>query len=187
MKRPFRQVNVFSSDPLCGNPLAVVHAAEGIGDERMAEFARWTQLSETTYLLPPIDPRADYRLRIFTPGGELAFAGHPTLGSCYAWLAAGGVPRGTGTIIQECGVGLVQVRAAGRRLEFAAPPLRRTGALDAAALGQIVSALQLAPSTCAHTNGWTMAPGGAPSCCLPRRTCWSSGPTGRSWVRSSSA
>ena len=90
MKRSFRQVNVFSSDPLLGNPLAVVHAADGLSEEQMAAFARWTHLSETTYLLTPTDAAADYRVRIFTPGGELPFAGHPTLGSCHAWIAAGG-------------------------------------------------------------------------------------------------
>jgi PhzF family phenazine biosynthesis protein len=147
MKRPFRQVNVFSSDPLCGNPLAVVLAAEGLGEARMAAFARWTQLSETTFLLPPTDPGADYRVRIFTPSGELPFAGHPTLGTCHVWLAAGGTPREPGTIVQQCGAGLVQVRRGdGPRLEFAAPPVRRTGPVEAAVLDQIVDALKLAPS-----------------------------------------
>jgi PhzF family phenazine biosynthesis protein len=84
MKRSFQQVNVFSSDPLLGNPLAVVHAADGLSEEQMAAFARWTHLSETTYLLAPTDAAADYRVRTFTPGGELPFAGHPTLGSCHA-------------------------------------------------------------------------------------------------------
>ena len=88
-KHPFTQVNVFSADPLGGNPLAVVHAAEGLSEAQMAALARWTNLSETTFLLPPTDSGADYCVRIFTPGGELPFAGHPTLGSCYAWLAAG--------------------------------------------------------------------------------------------------
>ena len=92
-RRPFRQVNVFSADPLAGNPLAVVHDAEGLSDAQMAALARWTNLSETTFLLPPSEPGADYRVRIFTLGGELPFAGHPTLGSCHAWLAAGGKPR----------------------------------------------------------------------------------------------
>ena len=93
MQRPFRQVNVFSAEPFDGNPLAVVHNADDLSDEQMARFARWTNLSETTFLLPPTDARADYRVRIFTPGGELPFAGHPTLGTCHAWLAAGGRPR----------------------------------------------------------------------------------------------
>ena len=124
MQRPFHQLDVFSAVPLKGNPLAVVHAAQGLDDTTMAAFARWTNLSETTFLLPPTDPAADYRVRIFTPGGELPFAGHPTLGSCHAWLAAGGVPRTPGVVVQECGVGLVRVRQQGGRLAFAAPPLR---------------------------------------------------------------
>src|SRR5258708_22142154 len=90
---PFTQVNVFSTDPLGGNPLAVVHAAEGLIEAQMPALARWTNLSETTFLLPPTDADADYYVRIFTPGSELPFAGHPTLGSCHAWLAAGGKPR----------------------------------------------------------------------------------------------
>lgn len=144
--RKFTQVNVFSADPLGGNPLAVVHAAEGLGDEQMAAFARWTNLSETTFLLRPSDPGADYRVRIFTPARELLFAGHPTLGSCHAWLAAGGKPQKPGVVVQQCGVGLVRVRCDGPRLEFAAPPLIRTGALEADLLGKICKALALAPS-----------------------------------------
>src|SRR5258705_10835545 len=89
----FSQLNVFSADPLSGNPLAVVHAAAGLSEPRMRELARWTNLSETTFLLPPTDRGADYYVRIFTPGGELPFAGHPTLGSCHAWLGTGGKPR----------------------------------------------------------------------------------------------
>src|SRR5688572_32570290 len=133
----FVEVNVFSADPLRGNPLAVVHAAEGISDARMAELARWTNLSETTFLLPPRNADADYYVRIWTPGGELPFAGHPTLGSCHAWLAAGGKPRKRDVVVQECGVGLVRVRCDGPRLEFAAPPLLRTGALEPDVLAKI--------------------------------------------------
>ncbi len=140
----FHQLDVFTDAPFLGNPLAVVHDADGIDDEGMAAFARWTNLSETTFLLPPLDPAADYRVRIFTPGGELPFAGHPTLGSCHAWLAAGGVPRREGIVIQECGVGLVRIRRDGRRLAFAAPPLRRTGPLDADTLVRVTAALGLA-------------------------------------------
>lgn len=142
--RRFHQLDVFTAVPLRGNPLAVVHDASGLDDATMAAFARWTHLSETTFLLPPSDPAADYRVRIFTPGGELPFAGHPTLGSCHAWLAAGGQPRSAGQVVQECGVGLVTVRrdeAAGGRLAFAAPPLRRSGPLDEALLGRIAAAL----------------------------------------------
>ena len=123
MPLPFRQVNVFSTDPLLGNPVAVVHDADGASDEQMAAFARWTNLSETTFLLRPTDDAADYRLRIFTPGGELPFAGHPTLGSAHAWLEAGGVPR-SDILVQECGVGLLHLRRT-ERLAFAAPPLIR--------------------------------------------------------------
>lgn len=144
MLRRFDQVDVFAAEALRGNPLAVVHAAEGLDEERMAAFARWTNLSETTFLLPPTDPAADYRVRIFTPGGELPFAGHPTLGSCWAWLAAGGVPRRAGVVVQECGVGLVTLRREGERLAFAAPPLRRTGPLAPALLAQVRAALGLA-------------------------------------------
>jgi PhzF family phenazine biosynthesis protein len=142
MKRAFRQVNVFSADPLRGNPLAVVHGADGLSDARMVELARWTNLSETTYLLKPADPKADYRVRIFTPGGELPFAGHPTLGTCYAWLAAGGKPREPGCVMQECGVGLVRIKR-GERLAFAAPPTRRSGPLEGDVLAKIGRALKI--------------------------------------------
>ncbi|MFT3818852.1 MAG: PhzF family phenazine biosynthesis protein [Rubrivivax sp.] len=145
MKRRFHQVDVFSAVPLKGNPLAVVHAAQGVDDATMAAFARWTNLSETTFLLPPDDPAADYRVRIWTPGGELPFAGHPTLGSCWAWLAAGGQPRDAAQVVQQCGVGLVRIRRDGTRLAFAAPPLRRSGPLDADLLARITAALGLAP------------------------------------------
>jgi len=126
---PFLQVNVFSTDPLLGNPLAVVLDADGLSDARMAAFARWTNLSETTFVSKPNDPRADYRVRIFTTLGELPFAGHPTLGSCHAWLANGDVPRG-GEIVQECGIGLVRIRRDAAGLAFEAPPLQREGPLD---------------------------------------------------------
>ncbi len=145
--RRFDQVDVFGSAPLAGNPLAVVHDATGLDDARMAALARWTNLSETTFLLPPTQPGADYRVRIFTPGGELPFAGHPTLGSCWAWLAAGGVPRAPGVVVQECGVGLVRVRrdaARPQRLAFAAPPLRRSGPLEEAEVQRMAAALGVA-------------------------------------------
>jgi PhzF family phenazine biosynthesis protein len=143
MIRRFVQVNVFSADPLAGNPLAVVHGAQGLSEAQMAALARWTNLSETTFLLPPTDSGADYYVRIFTPGGELPFAGHPTLGTCHAWLGAGGKPRKPGVVVQQCGVGLVRVRCDGPRLEFAAPPLRRTGPLEPDVLAKIVRALAL--------------------------------------------
>jgi PhzF family phenazine biosynthesis protein len=142
----FSQVNVFSADPLGGNPLAVVHGAQGLGEARMAALASWTNLSETTFLLPPTDPGADYRVRIFTPAGELPFAGHPTLGSCHAWLRAGGRARAPGVVVQQCGAGLVRIRNEDSRLEFAAPPLNRTGPLEADVLAKIAKALALAPS-----------------------------------------
>jgi PhzF family phenazine biosynthesis protein len=145
-KRPFVEVNVFSADPLAGNPLAVVHDAQGLDDARMAALARWTNLSETTFLLPPTDAGADYRVRIFTPNMELPFAGHPTLGTCHAWLAAGGKPKKPGLVVQQCGVGLVSVRCDGPRLEFAAPPVRRSGPLEPEVLARIAKALALAPA-----------------------------------------
>ena len=142
--RRFSQLDVFTATPLRGNPLAVVHDAKGLSDAKMADFARWTNLSETTFLLPPDDPAADYRLRIFTPGGELPFAGHPTLGSCHAWLAEGGVPRDPKVVVQQCGVGRVRVRREATRLAFAAPALRRTGTVEPALRAQAVAALGLA-------------------------------------------
>ena len=111
--RRFSQLDVFTATPLRGNPLAVVHDATDLSDAQMQDFARWTNLSETTFLLPPSEPGADYRVRIFTPGGELPFAGHPTLGSCHAWLAAGGRPKQDGMVIQQCQSGLVRVRQQG--------------------------------------------------------------------------
>ena len=145
MRRRFHQLDVFSREPFKGNPLAVVHAAEGLDDTTLAAFARWTNLSETTFLLPPTQLGADYRVRIFTPGGELPFAGHPTLGSCAAWLAAGGVPAQAGVVVQECGVGLVRIRRDGDRLAFAAPPLKRSGPLDEALLARIAAGCGLPP------------------------------------------
>ncbi len=128
--RGFRQVDVFADVPYAGNPVAVVLDADGLDVEMMQRFARWTNLSETTFLLPAQDPAADYRLRIFTPGGELPFAGHPTLGSCSAWLEAGGVPRRDDVVVQECGAGLVDVRRTRHSLAFAAPPLVRSGPVE---------------------------------------------------------
>ena len=143
---PYSQVNVFSADALSGNPLAVVHGAEALSEAQMAMLARWTNLSETTFLLPPTDPGADYRVRIFTPARELPFAGHPTLGSCHAWLAARGKPARPDVVMQQCGVGLVRVRCDGPRLEFAAPRLRRTGELEPDVLAKIAKALRLQPA-----------------------------------------
>lgn len=142
--RPFRQVDVFTATPYRGNPLAVVLDGEGLTAETMKAFTHWTNLSECTFVLPPT-PRgaaagADYRVRIFCPGRELPFAGHPTLGTCYAWLAGGGVPKAE-TVVQECGVGLVRIRSEGARLAFAAPPLLRSGPLDEADVALIARGL----------------------------------------------
>jgi PhzF family phenazine biosynthesis protein len=154
----FQQVDVFSSQPLKGNPVAVVIGADGLSDAQMADFANWTNLSETTFLLRPTQPGADYRLRIFTPQSELPFAGHPTLGSCHAWLAAGGVPRGD-EVVQECGVGLVRIRRDDGRLAFAAPPLRRAGPVEPALLARIAAGLGLAPERITASNWVDNGPG----------------------------
>ena len=124
--RPFAQIDVFSSMPGYGNPVAVVLDGKGLDEAAMQRFARWTNLSETTFVLPPSDPAADYALRIFTPGGELPFAGHPTLGSCFAWLAAGGQAKSPEQVVQECAKGLVRIRRDGGRLAFAAPASERS-------------------------------------------------------------
>ena len=149
----FREIDVFTAQPLRGNPLAVVLAAEGLSDAEMQRFANWTNFSETTFLLPPTDPAADYRVRIFTPARELPFAGHPTLGSCHAWLAAGHAPKGA-EVVQQCGVGLVRIRRDGSRLAFAAPPLRRSGPVDAATLAHIARATGL-PADAVRASNWT--------------------------------
>lgn len=141
--RPFRQVDVFTAVPYRGNPVAVVLDGEGLSTQEMQAFTNWTNLSEATFVLPPTQPGADYRLRIFCPGRELPFAGHPTLGSCHAWLAAGGHPQGE-FIVQECGVGLVKIRREGRRLAFAAPPLRKSGPLPEEDLQLIARGLGIA-------------------------------------------
>jgi len=128
MPRRFKQVDVFTAVPLKGNPLAVVLDGTGFDAAQMQRFTDWTNLSEATFLLPPTRPEADYAVRIFGPGRELPFAGHPTLGSCHAWLEAGGRPKAE-LVMQECGVGLVRIRRDGRRLAFAAPPLKKSGPL----------------------------------------------------------
>jgi PhzF family phenazine biosynthesis protein len=141
MHRRFAQIDVFTAVPLRGNPLAVVVDGDGLSDDEMARFANWTNLSETTFLLPPEDPAADYRVRIFTTAGELPFAGHPTLGSCQVWLDHGGRPAGDGVVVQECGIGLVRIRSIGDRLAFAAPPLLRSGPVDDATIAEIERAI----------------------------------------------
>ena len=137
----FRQVDVFGSGPLTGNPVAVVHDADDLDDARMQLFAQWTNLSETTFLLRPTSAEADYRLRIFTASRELPFAGHPTLGSAHAWLEAGGTPRGE-AVVQECGAGLVTI-ARGDRLAFEAPPLLRDGPVSDEDLDHVTRALRI--------------------------------------------
>lgn len=127
MARPFRLVDVFGSGDFSGNPLAVVSDAAGLDTETMQRITRWLNLSETTFLLPPENPEADYRVRIFTLTRELPFAGHPTLGTCHAWMEAGGKPRQPGRIVQECGIGLVPIRTTAQGYAFAAPPLIRAG------------------------------------------------------------
>ena len=141
-QRAFQQVDVFTATPYRGNPVAVVLQGDGLDDATMQAFARWTNLSETTFVLAPTDTGADYRLRIFTPGGELQFAGHPTLGSCHAWLAAGHTPRDASTVVQQCGVGLVRIRRDRHGLAFGAPPLSRTDP-QPQLLGAVAAALGL--------------------------------------------
>ncbi len=142
MQRRFAQIDVFTHQPYFGNPLAVVVDGDGLTDEQMRRFANWTNLSETTFLLSPTDPAADYRVRIFTPATELPFAGHPTIGTCHAWLTHGGVPRNAGRVVQQCGVGLVDIAVADDGgLAFAAPPQMRSGPLNDDELGAAVAAL----------------------------------------------
>jgi PhzF family phenazine biosynthesis protein len=148
-QRPFKQVDVFTATPYRGNPLAVVLDGSGLSVAEMQHFTNWTNLSECTFLLPPSDEGraagADYRVRIFCPGRELPFAGHPTLGSCHAWLEAGGVPRGE-NVVQECGVGLVKLKRDGQRLAFAAPPLIKSGPLPEEDVALIARGLGVARS-----------------------------------------
>jgi PhzF family phenazine biosynthesis protein len=151
MRRRFRQVDVFTRVPYQGNPVAVVLDADGLSDEQLQRFARWTNLSETTFVLPPTTPEADYRVRIFTPMAELPFAGHPTLGTCHAWLEAGddgtfagpSVDPDRRDVVQECGAGLVRVRPDGDRLAFAAPALLRSGAVEEALVQRIAGILRI--------------------------------------------
>lgn len=141
MQRQFTQLDVFTDRPYFGNPLAVVIDGGGLDTATMQRFANWTNLSETTFLLPPTDSAADYRVRIFTPVSELPFAGHPTLGSAHAWLQHGGVPRTAGVIVQECSIGLVTVRRDDTGYAFSAPPLVRSGSVDEATLREAVASL----------------------------------------------
>jgi PhzF family phenazine biosynthesis protein len=160
-QRPFKQVDVFTDTPYRGNPLAVVLDGSGLSTEAMQHFTNWTNLSEATFLLPPTPEGAaagaDYRVRIFCPGRELPFAGHPTLGSCHAWLEAGGQPKSEGLIVQECGAGLIRLKrdlvAGQQQLAFAAPALKRSGPLDEADVALIARGLGLARSDILH-HAW---------------------------------
>ncbi|WP_416407092.1 PhzF family phenazine biosynthesis protein [Agrobacterium rosae] len=149
----FQQVDVFSSEPLKGNPLAVVCDADGLSDAQMAAFANWTNLSETTFLLKPTSAAADYRVRIFTPHGELPFAGHPTLGTCHVWLSSQGTADKT-EVVQECEAGLVRIRVSDGKLAFAAPPLRKSGPVDADTLENVIEGLGLSKDAVVDAN-WT--------------------------------
>ena len=159
MTRPFSQVDVFTSVPYRGNPVAVVLDADGLSAEEMQRFAHWTNLSETTFVLPPADPEADYLVRIFTPSTELPFAGHPTLGSAHAWLEAGGPPARQDLIVQECAAGLVTLRRTPDGLAFAAPPVLRDGPVDGELLTQVASVLRIDPSAIVDASWADNGPG----------------------------
>jgi PhzF family phenazine biosynthesis protein len=143
VRRPFGEIDVFTSGPFRGNPVAVVLDGDRLSTEQMQRFAHWMNLSETTFVLPPSAEGADYRVRIFTPVAELPFAGHPTLGTCHAWLEAGGTPRAPGEIVQECGAGLIMLRRTADGLAFAAPPVLRDGPVDGELLSRIASLLRV--------------------------------------------
>jgi PhzF family phenazine biosynthesis protein len=154
----FRQVDVFTSEPLRGSALAVVEAADDLTDAQMEALANWTNLSETAFLLQPREPLADYRVRIFTPHGELPFAGHPTIGSCHVWLTTGATPKGS-QILQECAIGLVRIRRRLGLLSFAAPRMRRTGALEPDILARVIKGLNLAAETIIASSWVDSGPG----------------------------
>ncbi|MBG0826791.1 PhzF family phenazine biosynthesis protein [Planomonospora sp. ID67723] len=159
MVRPFQQVDVFTTTPYRGNPLAVVLDGRGLTTEEMQRFANWTNLSETTFVLPPGEPGADYRVRIFTPDSELSFAGHPTLGTCHAWLAAGGTPHDPEVIVQECGAGLVPIRRGGEGLAFAAPPLLRSGPVEESLVERVAQMLGISRGEIADARWVDNGPG----------------------------
>jgi PhzF family phenazine biosynthesis protein len=157
--RRFTQVDVFTDELTSGNPVAVVHDADDLTMQNMADFARWTNLSETTFLIAPTDERADYQLRIFTTQTELPFAGHPTLGSAHAWLEAGGIAKNPESLVQQCGAGLVRIRRDGTRLAFAAPPLIRGGDVDAEDLIEIMNFLNIDPAVVVDAQWADNGPG----------------------------
>ena len=156
---PFTQVDVFTSQLTAGNPVAVVHDADALSDQQMADFARWTNLSETTFLVEPTDPDADYGLRIFTTARELPFAGHPTLGSARAWLVRGGRPKAPGRILQECGAGRIESRADAPGLAFCAPPLGRGGPVDPGDVAEVADALRIDPDSVVDAQWADNGPG----------------------------
>ena len=159
LSRRFVQVDVFTAEAYLGNPLAVVCDGEGLSTHAMQRFAHWTNLSETAFLLAPSNPAADYRVRIFTPTVELGFAGHPTLGSCHAWLLGGGVAKRSGLVVQECGAGLIRVRHSDPQLAFAAPPLRRAGPVNEATVAQIARVLNIETSAIIDSQWVDNGPG----------------------------
>jgi PhzF family phenazine biosynthesis protein len=160
MARPFRQVDVFTREPYRGNPPAVVLEAAGIEDPAMQRFASWTNLSETTFLLPPSSAQADYRVRIFTPVSEVPFAGHPTLGSCHAWLEAGGVPRDPDVVVQECAAGLIRIRRFDDgMLAFSEPPLIRSGPVEDPLVEHLADVLRLPRAAIVDTQWVDNGPG----------------------------
>jgi PhzF family phenazine biosynthesis protein len=158
-KRAFHMVDVFGDGAFSGNPLAVIADASDLETEQMQRIANWTNLSETTFLLPPANPAADYRVRIFTVDRELPFAGHPTLGSCHAWLEQGGKPRDADLIVQECGAGLVTIRRDGDRLAFAAPPLIRSGPLTDEEMGEVLGVLRIERNAVVDASWVSNGPG----------------------------
>lgn len=145
MTRRFRQIDVFGADPYTGNPVAVVLDADGLETDELRQFSVWSNLSECTFVLPPTSPQADYRVRIFSLSTELPFAGHPTLGTARAWLDGGGVPKIPGTVVQECGAGLIPVRIDGDVLAFAAPERLRSGPVDPGYLATVIEILGADP------------------------------------------
>ncbi len=159
MQRAFQLIDVFGAMPFSGNPLAVVLDAEGLTTEEMQQITRWMNLSETAFVLHPSDPGADYRVRIFTLARELPFAGHPTLGSCHAWLEAGGKPRDAGSIVQQCGVGLIPIRRGPDALAFAAPTLQRSGPVDAAFVDELARILGIEPDEIVDSQWVDNGPG----------------------------
>lgn len=159
MPRPFTQIDVFTTVPYRGNPVAVVLDGTGLTTDEMQRFANWTNLSETTFVLPPTDPNADYQVRIFTPSLELPFAGHPTLGTCHAWLENGGTPKQPDRIVQQCTVGLIPIQRSTTGLAFAAPPLIRTGSVEDTLVQRIASILNIDPADILATEWVDNGPG----------------------------